>query len=360
MPSLPEHGANPKLLYRRLGMEEPEEVLDFSENVNPLGIPESVRKAWPGLIRLLPHYPEPDGEPFRSDAARFHGVPSEMVMVGNGAAELFSVIADRYRGKRALLIHPTFSEYKATLLAKGALCVDLTVDPSDAALPVGRIKQAMEDADVIYLCNPNNPTGERIPEEKMLELAGHGRGCGCELVIDEAFMDFAGEAHSFVPHLAEHPHVAVMRSMTKMYAIPGIRLGYMVASPQRIKEHRKAAPHWNVNGIAAQIGSLCLQEAEFRERSVLYSRTVREELTAFLVAAGCTVTNSETNYVSFRPPADPAGLYESLLRQGIVLRHSENFLGMDGQWFRVGMKEEWKMDRLKEALARWFEETSPS
>ena len=354
---LPEHGANPLRLYDRLGMGVPDRVLDFSENVNPLGVPEGVRQSWPQLLSALPHYPDPAGEPFRSAAADYHGVPAERVLAGNGAAELFSVIAERYRGRTALLIHPTFSEYKATLLSKGASCTDLVTDPANPDFPEDQVMEKMEESDVLYLCNPNNPTGVRLSAETVLRLAEHGLRTGCELVIDEAFMDFAGEEHSVIPHLEEFPHAVVVRSMTKMYGIAGIRLGYMIGSEERIASHRKAVPHWNVNGIAARIGKLCFVEEAFRRQTVRYCKEERRQLAGFLETAGCTVTDSETNYISFRPERS-AGLYREMLRQGIVLRHTENFLGMDGAWFRVGIKEPEKMKVLKEALAGWFGEHS--
>ncbi|MFC7365716.1 MULTISPECIES: threonine-phosphate decarboxylase CobD [Bhargavaea] len=356
---LPEHGANPLRLYERLGMEVPDRVRDFSENVNPMGIPEKVRKSWPELLSALPHYPDPEGEPFRSAAAAYHGVPGNRVLAGNGAAELFSVIADRYRGRTALLIHPTFSEYRTTLLSKGAKCTDLVTDPADPEFPEERVLEKMSDADVLYICNPNNPTGVRIPRETIRRLAEHGLRTGCELVIDEAFMDFAGEEHSFIPDLVEFPNAVVVRSMTKMYGIPGIRLGYMIGAEDRIAGHRNAIPHWNVNGIAARIGTFCFDEDEFRQRTVRYCGEQRQQLAVFLEEAGCTVTDSETNYISFRPEKS-AGLFGAMLRQGIVLRHSENFHGMDGAWFRVGIKEREKMKILKEALAGWFGEDSYS
>ncbi|MCW1928926.1 threonine-phosphate decarboxylase CobD [Bhargavaea beijingensis] len=356
---LPEHGANPLRLYDRLGMEVPDRVLDFSENVNPLGVPEGVRQIWPELLSELPHYPDPDGEPFRSAAADYHGVPAERVLAGNGAAELFAVIAERYRGRTALLIHPTFSEYKATLLSKGATCIDFVTDPAEPEFPEDRVIKKMEEADVLYLCNPNNPTGVRLSVEAIRRLAEHGLRTGCELVIDEAFMDFAGEKHSFIPHTEEFPHAVVVRSMTKMYGIAGIRLGYMIGSGERIAGHRKAVPHWNVNGMAARIGKLCFGEESFRRRTVRYCKEERRRLSEFLETAGCIVTGSETNYISFRPRQSD-GLYREMLGQGIVLRHTENFLGMDGTWFRVGIKEREKMEILKEALAGWFGEHSSS
>ena len=356
---LPEHGANPLRLYDRLGMEVPDRGLDFSENVNPLGVPEGIRQSWPELFAALPHYPDPAGEPFRSAAAAYHGVPVGRVLAGNGAAELFSIIAERYRGRTALLVHPTFSEYQATLLSKGACCTDFVTDPADPEFPEERILKEMAEADVLYICNPNNPTGGRLSTGTIRRLAEHGLRTGCELVIDEAFMDFAGEQHSFIPHLKEFPHTVVVRSMTKMYGIAGIRLGYMIGSEERIASHQKMVPHWNVNGIAARIGKLCFGEEAFRRRTIRYCEEERRKLARYLETAGCALTGSETNYISFRPERS-AGLYKAMLRQGIVLRHTENFLGMDGAWFRVGIKEREKMEILKEALAGWFGENSSS
>ena len=354
---LPEHGANPHHVYEKLGIDLPARVLDFSENVNPAGPPQAVREMWPNLMAEMAAYPDPSGEPFLSEAANFHGIAKSSVFVGNGAAELLALVAERYRGKRAIVVHPTFSEYEATLLAKQVDVVRVVAAETDGfKLPLSEVKQAMATAAVLYLCTPNNPTGVMPEREDLQDLIRYGSEVGCDIVLDEAFIDFVDETLSFIPAIKANSHVIVVRSMTKMYAIPGIRLGYVVANPVIIKGIKGLAPHWNVNGMAARIGAVCLSEESFRVQAIQHSQRQREKLTIFLVANGCIVTDSVTNFLSFKVGKDrnASNLYLNLLERGIVLRHSENFHGMDGRWFRIGMKNEMDMAVLKEEMKRWF------
>ncbi|MFD1929407.1 pyridoxal phosphate-dependent aminotransferase [Sporosarcina siberiensis] len=357
--ALPEHGANPHTVYEKLNMKQPTHVMDFSENVNPAGPPKEVANEWPQLMEKLSVYPDPQGEPFLSAVGKFHLIDTDCLFAGNGAAELLTFVAERYRGKRAIVVHPTFSEYEATLSAKNVEVIRvLSEEKLGFQFPVEQIMEEMGTSDVLYLCTPNNPTGMMPNEIDLLKIIQYGVEVSCEIVLDEAFIDFVDESLSFIPKLTEYPHVIVVRSMTKMYAVPGIRLGYVAANKTVISEMKTLAPHWNVNGIAAHIGAICLQEDEYRQQAIEHSNREREKLSGFLLEKGCEVTASVTNFLSFTVGAhrDSKKLYVDLLRKGIVLRHSENFLGMDGRWFRIGMKNEPEMTVLKEVLAEWFEE----
>lgn len=354
---LPEHGANPHHVYAKLGIDLPSRILDFSENVNPAGPPQAVRAMWLSLLAEIGAYPDPVGEPFLSAVATFHGVDKSLVFAGNGAAELLALVAERYRGKRAIVVHPTFSEYEATLIAKQVEVVRVVAVEKDGfKLPLSEVKQAMASAAVLYLCTPNNPTGIMPERADLDDIIRYGAEVGCDIVLDEAFIDFVDESLSFILAIKENPHVIIVRSMTKMYAIPGIRLGYVVANETVIKGIKGLAPHWNVNGMAARIGAVCLPEESFRQQAIQHSNRQREQVTGFLVANGCTVTDSVTNFVSFKIGRDTDKLYRDLLVRGIVLRHSENFHGMDGRWFRIGMKNEAEMAVMTEELSRWFAE----
>lgn len=356
---LPEHGANPHAVYAQLGIEQPARLLDFSENVNPAGPPKRVLEEWPTLLGKIMAYPDPKGEPFLSAAAAFHGISKDALCIGNGAAELLALLAERYRGKRAIVVHPTFSEYEATLQTKQVEIIRvLSTEETCFRLPIDEIRQAMENADVLYLCTPNNPTGILPTYEELLELILQGAKVDCEIVLDEAFIDFVDESLSFIPKIKGFSHIVVVRSMTKMYAIPGIRLGYIVANPRIISEVKSMAPHWNVNGIAAAVGGICLQEVEFTEQAIVHSNEQREKMKVFLEMNDCVVTNSVANFLSFKLGGvrHARRLYEDLLKRGIVLRHSENFRGMDGSWLRIGMKKEADMAVFKEELTRWFAE----
>ncbi|WP_252501900.1 threonine-phosphate decarboxylase CobD [Sporosarcina sp. Marseille-Q4943] len=351
---LPEHGANPRHVYEKLGMTLPARILDFSENCNPAGPPRAVVELWPDLLSRLHAYPDPSGEPFLSKAADYHGVSKTSVIAGNGAAEILSFIAERYRGRRAIVIHPTFSEYEATLRAKGVEIERIIASEVDGfRLPVEEVLPRLSAASVLYLCTPNNPTGIMPEREDLLAIIRKAGKVGCEVVLDEAFIDFIDESKSFIPELNEFPHVIVVRSMTKMYAIPGIRLGYTVAHPEVISSLKTTAPHWNVNGMAAAIGAVCLGQDAYREAAIRHAWEEREKMTAFLKEFGCTVTDSVANFLSFKPE-DAGKLYKEMLAKGIVLRHSENFRGMDGRWLRIGMKSSAEMEKLRRELADWF------
>lgn len=351
---LPSHGANAHQLYQRLNIPMPETVVDFSENVNPLGPPDFVREQWESYADLITKYPNPNGEPFLTAAATYHDVNSEQILIGNGAAEIFASIAIRYQHKKVAIIHPTFSEYEATLKPYKAILREII---AIGTLPMNEVLREIEKADVMYICRPNNPTGYLIPLEEILQIANHTKKHDCDLVLDEAFLDFIDEKESFIPYLSDFPNVIVVRSMTKMYAIPGLRLGYAVAGKTTIDDIRLRLPHWNSNALATTIGAQCLKEEKYRQRAIDFAVKAREDFQIFLEKFKCRVLPSHTNFLCFQLP-DPVQsklFFEYLLANGCVLRHTENFKGLDGDWFRVGMKKESDMQYLKKEMTIWFE-----
>lgn len=353
---LTEHGANPHHVYEKLQLKMPDRLIDLSENCNPSGPPPSVLNAWNGFFHDIQTYPDPDGDPFITAASNVHHIPKDYLFAGNGAAELLTLIAERYRGQRAILVHPTFSEYERTLLAKNVSITHLVASETNGfQLPIEKMIDAMHEADVLYLCTPNNPTGVLPSREELWQVIQHGKSAHCDIVLDEAFIDYVDESLSFIPEMMNCSHVIVVRSMTKMYAIPGIRLGYTVADPAVIEGLRLQAPHWNVNGLAAKIGALCLQEEQYRQNALWHAEKERRKLNKHLHDLGFTYTDSATNYVAFTTGSveRTTKLYLDLLARGIILRHSGNFRGMDGRWLRVGMKKEADMQIFIEELSKW-------
>ncbi|UPW85053.1 histidinol-phosphate transaminase [Lysinibacillus sp. Ag94] len=363
---LPNHGANPQNVYHQLGLNMPEEVYDFSENVNSAGPPLFVEARWRTFYPLIQRYPDPDGEPFLSKVAAFHGVQKDSVLLGNGASELFSVLVRRYANKRVIIVHPTFSEYERTLRAVGAEIVPVIVeDIVHYTLPMEHLKREMANADALYICTPNNPTGVLPKKEELLELIAHGTKVNCELVFDEAFIDWVDETCSLIQYVTENPHLIIVRSMTKMYAIPGLRLGYLVASPIVVADLKSILPHWNLNAFALVIGTGCLDEHEYCEQAIAYAKNQRESLQSYLQEHGCQVTNSVTNFVCFTLPKNQQAdtFFTYCLSKGVVLRHTKNFLGLNGEWFRIGIKDIAAMTYLQNCLQAWFnffQQKSPS
>ncbi|QUG40460.1 aminotransferase class I/II-fold pyridoxal phosphate-dependent enzyme [Psychrobacillus sp. INOP01] len=357
--ALPNHGANAHHVYERLGIEMPKMVIDYSENVNPIGPPAFVYERWSAYAHLITKYPDPLGEPFLSAAANYHNISIENVIVGNGAAEIFASLAKRYENKRAVLIHPTFSEYEATLTPYNVYIKEII---ATGKVPLDEVLDEVEFAEVIYICRPNNPTGYLIPLEEIIQIAKYAKRYKCEVVLDEAFLDFIDEKESFIPYLKDFPNVIVVRSMTKMYAIPGIRLGYALASELIVNDIRYRMPHWNSNAIATTVGADCLQEEDYRIQTIAFAKEMREQMTTFLEKWNCIVLPSTTNFLCFQlwDPARSKGFFEYLLAKGCVLRHTENFKGLDGKWFRVGMKESSQMEHLQKEMTTWFVENLSS
>ena len=355
---LPNHGANPLRLYKQAGISPPEQILDFSENVHPFGAPAFLADRWPDLLDLVGSYPDPDGEPFRTAAANFHAIATNQVAAGNGAAEIFTWLARRYRGQQVVLIEPAFSEYRQTLEAEHVQVETIQLHPKNGwQLTIENVRFAIPGCVALYICNPHNPTGVLLDIEMLREIAEACLEYDCELVIDEAFVDFIGEEASFMPFLAEFPNVIIVRSMTKMYAIPGLRLGYVVSQAETIEQLKRGAAHWNVNALSAVIGAGCLEESDYRSMVIKAASEERMKMKQFLAANKCRTSDSAVNFLSFQLP-DPsrsAVFFTDLLKAGIVLRHTESFRGMNGKWFRIGMKSTENMAKLREAIKEWLE-----
>lgn len=356
--SLPSHGANPLRLYESFGLQAPKQIYDFSENVNPVGPPAMIQQNWAHYFQSIATYPDPHGEPFLGAVAQFHQVAKENIVLGNGASEIFAILARRYTGKRVLVVHPTFSEYEATLQMAGVEVVDVVVDDiATWQLPLERVKLEMQRAAAIYLCTPNNPTGVLLSRHVLEQLIAHGRTVNCEIVLDEAFIDWVDEQLSYIPTIVTgNSHVIVVRSMTKLYAIPGIRLGYVVAHQAIAQQLAAYMPHWHINSLAASIGVQCLNSVDYARQAVEQARVHREQIGQLLRTYGCQVSHSVTNYVAFCLPdvQQSDAFFRFCLQRGIVLRHSFNFKGMNGEWFRIGMKQQEAMCVLENVLHEWF------
>lgn len=343
---LPAHGANASALYEAMGLTMPEKVMDLSENVNAFGLPASVKEAWPNLIDQVSSYPHEQAEPFRSLAAKSHQVIPQQILVTNGAAEGLMVLAQHFKGQDILLLEPSFSEYKRTLQQQNCRIHSIVAtNIKYYKFDMGALDLKLHKANVCYICNPNNPTGV-VTEQSWIEALIKAYPT-CTFVVDEAFMDWTDEAQSVVPLIKHYANVIVVRSMTKMFAMAGVRLGYLLG--QQVERLRAYLPHWNVSQLAIELGLICLNEQIFIKDSRLYSGHLLGEMKQYFHSIGCQYTDSRANYLLFQLPehynAEHFFLY--LLERGIVLRHTKNYEGLYGKWFRIAVKteENWQQAR---------------
>lgn len=353
---LPAHGSNPDYLYQALNVEKPKKWLDFSVNVNPFGMPPSIESHWKDLVAKISDYPDPHSTQLKNRLAEKEAIAPENILIGNGAAELIFLLASHFREQDILIVDPAFSEYRTACKAYGCRVHSLTlIEDTEWTLTLESILPHLEGKAAVFLCNPNNPTGVRMNKNVLLSIvdAAYERNVTC--IIDEAFYDFCLDPYSLVPYIAKYPNLVVLRSFTKMYAIAGIRLGWIAGNADLISQLHMLKPHWSVNAIAEQIGLLCLNEDEFVRNTAIKIARERLRLKAELEQLDFAVSNSETNYYLLKDKRtkDVRQLLTFLMANGIVARHTENFIGLDGIYLRAAVKTDKENDQLLSVLQSW-------
>ncbi|MGN7476265.1 pyridoxal phosphate-dependent aminotransferase [Solibacillus silvestris] len=349
---LPAHGANAATLYKALNLDMPERVIDVSENVNHLGPPPQVQRQWPNLLEKITSYPNEQAEPFRSQISNIHQVAAQHIVVTNGAAEGLMALAQLFREQHVALLQPSFSEYSRTLKQQNCtIHTILAEDISEYRFNDESLEKQILNADACYICNPNNPTGVLLKKQWIEQLLA--KHCHCYFVVDEAFMDWTDESESIVPLIHAYPNLFVLRSMTKMYALAGVRLGYIIG--QQADKLHNFLPHWNVSAIAVELGCLCIKEKDYVAESREINSRLRTKMMAELRLIGFEVSNSKSNFILFRLPNkfDPDEFFAYLLKCGIVLRHTKNYSGLDGKWFRIAVKSEGIWKECKEKIMNY-------
>jgi len=335
------HGGNVFAMARRLGVP-PEEILDFSASINPLGPPAGVREVVATAFDRLGHYPDGGCTELTVALARHHGVDPANVCVGNGSTELIFLLPRLIAGDRALIIAPTFSEYAAALDRAGWRH-DMLVLPEAGRFPLST--SAVRDRlaggyDLLVLCNPGNPTGRLYGKGEVAELLEVCRGNGTLLVLDEAFMDFCEEESAKGVVIGSGGGV-VLRSMTKFYGFPGLRLGYALAASPQAERLAALRPPWGVGTLAQAAGVAALADAAHAGRTRAWLLEERDFLAGGLGRLpGVTVYPGAANYLLARldSPLTAAGLQERLLSRRILIRDCANFHGLDGRFFRVAVR----------------------
>ena len=353
------HGGKIHALAAELKVD-PKRILDFSASINPLGPPEGMTRALgSGLESLILHYPPAGAEYLQEELADHLGLAPESLLVGNGSTELIHLLPRLESLPRALIIEPAFSEYRAGLAACGwevepFLCREEAGFVPDEADRVGLLKKAEEGFGLIFLGRPANPSGTLTDPGLVLDLARAQEGRGL-LAVDEAFIDFR-PGESLLSHIADHPGLAVLGSLTKFYAMPGLRLGWLAAAPSAAERLRRLQPPWSVNILAQEAGRYCLahhKEYAVQTRSLI--EQARADLAADLARLGLAVLPSTANYLLVRlARAHPsaAELARRLRQELILIRDCSNYQGLSDRFFRVSVRLPEENRRLIAALER--------
>ena len=338
-----DHGGDYFGTARRLGVD-PARLLDFSASINPVGMPAGVKQAVIGAVDRVVHYPDPYAELLREALAKHHGVSPGEIVTANGSTELIFLLPRLVKGGRALIVAPAFSEYAKALAAAGWDVNYLHLSPDDGFELNPELLEGCiaEGYDILFLCNPGNPTGRLYSRGELLQVMELCRAAGIFLVLDEAFIDFCGEDASLLGELVAAGRGLVLRSLTKFYAIPGLRLGYAAAASDICERLAEISGPWRVNALAQAAGLAAVGDAAFATRTREFVASERAILFRQLAELpGLTPYAGAANYLLVRIHGNlsVADLGRKLLlRRNILIRDCSSFAGLEGGFFRVAVR----------------------
>lgn len=311
--------------------------IDFSVNINPLGIPKAVKDALYQAIENSDKYPDITAQKLAKAVSESGNVEQEYLLFGNGASELFMAIVHGIRPKKTVIPIPSFYGYEyAAGAAGGEIIYYKTQKENGFYLEEEFLSVLTGDVDLLFLANPNNPTGCLIDRNYLHNLLLYCKEKGIYVVLDECFIEFCGEEAWVMQEIGQYENLLLVRAFTKIYAIPGVRLGYLVCSNDALREKiRRQLPEWNLSCFAQAAGYECIRQKGFIEKTAEYIKQERLFLQEGLEQLGLKVFPSKANFLLIQSEAD---LYERLLEKGILIRDCGNFRGLLKGFYRIAVK----------------------
>lgn len=339
---------------------------DFSVNINPLGMPKRSIEAGKRAVELSQRYPDYMGEELCRELSEREECDAKNIVIGNGAAGLIYALCQSVRPKNALIPSPTFTEYERAVRASGGAVTKLYADErkefevsADEVIAEIYVHDKGE-LDMLFLCNPNNPTGKLLSGDvrRIAEACGER---GILLVVDECFLPFCDgeEAYTMKHDLEQSERMCVLRAFTKIYAMPGLRLGYLLTADKRLIQGINGMTQpWNTSLPAQMAGCAALKEKEYLAETHRLIHAEREYLSRELSSFdGVHVYESDANFILFRTK-NRSALYDELLDRGILIRRCDDFdgLGFDSetQYYRVAVRTHSENEELVRAMKEVF------
>ncbi|MFA6079628.1 MAG: threonine-phosphate decarboxylase CobD [Candidatus Omnitrophota bacterium] len=329
-----EHGGNVHKAECLLGRR----VVDFSANINPLGLPERIKKRIRDDLGSVLNYPDPEARELTRRIARYWGIGEDNVLVGNGSIELIYLIVSAFKPGTALVTAPDFSEYERALRSVKSRMSYLKLIEKDA-FKADLTRTGVSD--IFFFSNPNNPTGSMVA----------GRSDGIErlpnktVVVDEAFMDFSSDEKrlTMIEKSVRHKKVIVLRTFTKFFAMPGLRAGYLTAHKDVVRMLKRHQAPWSVNSLAQRAARYILDDRTYIAETKALIKKERDFLSGELTATeGLKALPSDVNFMLIkieRRGVTSRDLTEGLFRKGILVRDCSNFRGLSGRFIRVAVKK---------------------
>jgi threonine-phosphate decarboxylase len=317
-------------------------MIDFSANLNPLGLPETVRDVIRGFADGVPRYPDPFCRALKKALSVHENIPEEMIVCGNGAADILYRLIFFQKPKRALILAPSFSEYETALRLTDCEIIRYPLqEENDFAIQddiAESIVSPKNGVDMAFLCNPNNPTGCLTPKALLERIGARCKAGRTLLLIDECFLDFVedGAALSMKPFLRAGAPVVILKAFTKFYAMAGLRLGYALCAPETAAGIARYGAPWSVSALAQSCGAAALNDPAYAAQTHAIIAPEREYLRAELSGMGFHIFPSAANYLFFK--TNFRDLRERLIRRGILIRDCGDYPGLTAGFYRIAVR----------------------
>lgn len=359
--AIPAHGGQLHAIATRFGVPE-ESLLDFSASINPAPLSDHLVESLCASIRarrVITSYPDTNYTVLKRAIAEYACVDENAICVGNGGMSLLLAAVHALGVRRCLVLVPAFLEYERVLASCGVERIALALREEDGfaidpQLVLDRLEQTQ--ADLLLLANPHSPSGRLLPRPALEELQQSASALGVHTVIDEAFIDYEPE-QTLSRQAASVAKLVVLRSLTKFFAMPGLRVGYAIAHSELRVSLEAVLPLWPVDSIAAEAASLALRDIATIEATRESNKKERAWLSDQLCCMGLKVFPAAANYLLFKigDAVDGLELWRQLIvKHGIVIRSCANFEGLNTRHFRVAVRTRAENQRLVAALSDSF------
>ncbi|MCC8368055.1 threonine-phosphate decarboxylase [Xenorhabdus sp. PB61.4] len=358
-----EHGGNIIGIAQQYGLSA-DALIDFSANINPLGAPERVKTLIKNSLTDIEKYPDMEYRYLHQAIAEAHKCDEAKVIAGNGATELIYAIVRYLNPRLALLLTPGFAEYRRALQQIGTKIIDYPLTEETGFQPDLRLLDMLAaiKPDCLFIATPNNPTGLMPDNQVTQALVEYCEKNGISLIVDESFIDFLPDNRGLIPQISTTKHLYILRSMTKFFAIPGLRLGYLISGNTTViagmKNRREP---WSINAFAAKIGEILFDEHDYIAATHQWLKSQQyylwNQLSAF---SELTVWPPSANFLFFRCERPEIDLWHALLKHQLLIRHCKNYAGLDNRYYRIAVRSEWENQRLITAMHQVFSSRNAS
>ena len=337
-----------------------DKLIDFSVNINPLVVSNKIQEELKENMPLISYYPDPYCNKLKHELSESLSIEEENILVGNGAAELIYITSAGLLPEKVTIPVPTFSEYEKsvrTYSKQSKIQFYITNEKDNFKINVNELIKYLKNTKMVFICNPNNPTGNILSKDELLFLNEECKKNNVILFIDETFINFMNNENEFtmIYNTKDNP-IIVLRSFTKFFAIPGLRLGYLVANKNIIEKIRNFQPVWSVNILAQIAGFEVIQDKEYIRKSKMFIEKEREFLYHQLSKIKILkVYPSYANFILLKilyNKLDTEKLQEQLIKRNILIRDCSNFCGLNNKFFRIAVRKREENMKLLSALKR--------